>query len=372
MSETGSERVAPAESQPQRIEVPDWVKTGGAPVEIQPDTNETGFEDDAGVDPFSNGKEITVMRNANVQTGAPAYLEGGWKVIDDQAVLETKPGSGKWMSAVRVEKEIDGAPNYKVIPLETVYALNRTETAEAPEVRETPPLTEVQEDIADEAIEAVLGIEDPSEIDEHAHDFSPSELRTMREAAQRVSSINPETDNRPDAYTYLKEVLPPVTRGDSEASRKYYDKFVTEENRQGSLDFLSEAVKADKRIAAILENAGLASTDMAAVDAIRENPDVRYEVAKRLTQKLDVLVSQDPEGFGYRIADNSPNNLKVDPQTGKRMRSRMYAVDMALKMLGGEFSERNETKDFARDKNDRVAVGQHRHAATTTIMSWQA
>jgi hypothetical protein len=246
------------------------------------------------------------------------------------------------------------------------------------------PLSEAQEEIADVAIEVATGIEDPSEVDESMHKYSLAELRAMREArrtAENEASTNPydalldpntpnvEAEKPADVYTYLKEALPPVTRGDTEASRKYYDKFVTDENRQTSLDFLGEAIKADARIAAIIHEAGLKPTDMATVDAIRENPDVRYEIAKRLTQKLDVLVDQDPEGFGYRIADNSPNNLKVDPQTGKRMRSRMYAVDMALKMLGGEFSERNEAKDFARDKNDRVATAQHRHAATATIMS---
>jgi hypothetical protein len=237
------------------------------------------------------------------------------------------------------------------------------------------PLSDAQEDIADVAIVVATGIEDPSEVDGNAHMFSPSELRVMRASRNPYDRLlDPNTPNieveKPiDVYVYLKGALPPVTRGETEASRKYYDKFVTEENRQTSLDFLNEAVKADAQIAAIIYEAGLKPTDIATVDAIRENPDVRYKIAKRFTQKLDMLADQDPEGFGYRIADNSPNNLKVDPQTGKRMKSRMYAVDMALKMLGGEFSERNEAKDFARDKNDRVAIGQHRHAATTTIMS---
>lgn len=240
------------------------------------------------------------------------------------------------------------------------------------------PLSDAQEDIAYVAIGVATGIEDPSEVDGNARMFSPSELRVMRASRNPYDALlDPNTPNieaeKPiDVYAYLKEALPPVTRGTTEASGKYYDKFVTDENRQVSLDFLSEVVKADAHIAGIIYEAGLEPTDMATVDAIRENPDIRYKVAKRLTQKLDTLADQDPEGFGFRVAVNSPNNLKSDGVTGKRMKSRMYAVDMALKMLGGEFSERTQDDDFARDKNDRVANGQHRHAARTVIMSRHA
>ncbi|RWZ78590.1 MAG: hypothetical protein EOT05_02465 [Candidatus Microsaccharimonas sossegonensis] len=252
---------------------------------------------------------------------------------------------------------------------------------------EKEPLSETEEEVAELAIEVSTGIEDPSELDGNARMFGPAELRAMREASRRLTGlespkVNPddalldpnipnivEKDTRPDVYTYLKDALPVVTRGDTEASRKYYDKFVTEENKQVSLDFLQEAVKADREIARVLDEAGLKPIDMAAVDAIRENPDVRYGVAKRLVQKLDMLVDRNPEDFGIRIAHDSAGNLKVDPQTGKRMKSRLYAVDMALKMLGGEFSERYESNDFARDSNDRVTIGQHRHAARAVIMS---
>lgn len=257
---------------------------------------------------------------------------------------------------------------------------------QAPEVANTSEELRVEaaEDLGEIAIERATEV-NTSKIYSH-------ELRAMRQAAEAakratgVESIvtnpydallDPNTPNieaeKPiDVYAYLKEALPPVTRGTTEASGKYYDKFVTDENRQVSLDFLSEVVKADAHIAGIIYEAGLEPTDMATVDAIRENPDIRYKVAKRLTQKLDTLADQDPEGFGFRVAVNSPNNLKSDGVTGKRMKSRMYAVDMALKMLGGEFSERTQDDDFARDKNDRVANGQHRHAARTVIMSRHA
>jgi len=308
---------------PQLIEVPDWIKQDVA--ELATPTPEAPVNDK----PFSIGKEVIVKRNG--KNGAPNYNEGGWKIIDDDATVRI--GKTGYMVGVVVEKEIDGETFQKSIPLNELMDLNPN--AE----KERVALSDAQEDLADEAIEGAIGLHDPSE----------------------QESV--------DRYLYLKEALPPVTRGETEASQKYYDKFVTETNKQISLDFLSEAVKADPEISGILREAGLNPTDMAAVDAIRENPDVRYKIAKRLTQKLDTLADRDPHDFGYRIADNSPKNLKVNPQTGKQMLSRTYAVDMALKMLGGEFDERREDNDFARDQDDRVAIGQHRHAARTTIMS---
>ncbi|HEY8886253.1 MAG TPA: hypothetical protein VIM31_02000 [Candidatus Microsaccharimonas sp.] len=360
--------VLPSERTPQLIEVPDWAKESP----VAPEAGyEAGFDDN----PFALGKEVNVKRHG--KNGNPDYQEGGWKIIDDDA--NVRVGKDKYIVGVVVEKEIDGEVFQKSIPLNELMERNPR--------AEKEPLTKAKKEVADEAIEDAIGLEDPSEVDGDAHKFTHDEMKAMREAAQRVSGLetkesssydallDPNTPNivekeaRPDVYVYLKEALPTVTRGETEASQKYYDKFVTEENRQVSLDFLDEAVKADVKIAAILHEAGLNPSDMAAVDAIRENPDVRYQVAKRLTQKLDTLADRDPTDFGIRIANNSPNNLKVDPQTGKRMLSRMYAVDTALKMLGGEFSERNEANDFARDSSDRVAIGQHRHAARTTIMS---
>lgn len=209
-----------------------------------------------------------------------------------------------------------------------------------------------------------------------------------------------------DAYEYLKELLPPVTRPAGEAprldysyihikdaleqgraaaqaqaelahkentpegkARKYYDKVVTEENRQDSLDFLGEVIKANPELVTIFQEAGLNPSDVATVDAIRENTNIRFQVAKHIAKKLDRLVTDDPEGFGLRVAQNSSGNLKVDTQTGKTMHSRDYAVSLALKMIDGEFSKKLESNDFARDGNGRVAIGQHRHAARAVLMS---
>lgn len=228
-------------------------------------------------------------------------------------------------------------------------------------------------------------------------------------ASQRMEAAR-EPERKKDQYAYLRSELPPVTRpertqqeetdynnmlfGDTKdqpwakhpgfgqyvapsepdtpetRQRKYYDKFVTEANRQDALGTLAEAMKATPEIREILALSGLNPTAMESVDAIRENAEVRFEVAKVIAQKLDRIASDPNNDLGPRVINNSPNVLKMDDQTARKYLSRTYAVSLALKMIGGEFSTANESKgDFARNSEGTVIQGQHRHAATSALMT---
>ncbi len=269
-----------------------------------------------------------------------------------------------------------------------------TEVPEALRAHSEVLRQQAEEDLGEEAVEA-------------------SDVHLEVAAANRIVAMDKQEVQK-DPYDYLREALPPIVRplkaetndphkydylfsskddilsgqgaqhdsrgfGHYEApkaetaedrQRKYYDKYVTEENRGIAQATLAESIKATPQIREILAKHDLSPTSIDAVDAIRENPDVRFEVAKVLVQKLDKLASESND-MGWRVNDNSPNNLKVDPVTGARMKSRLYAVDMALKMIGGEFSERAEGRDSIEYGTDgSVAVGQHRHAARATLMSY--
>lgn len=241
-------------------------------------------------------------------------------------------------------------------------------------------------------------------------EFAAERARTVvdlgREGTEAVPVIVDTSDldspeQQQDPYDYLRSALPPVTRPKSseqenfydsllagqsqnwqgggaqkpetaeDRQRAYYDKFVTAENRQAAQTFLAESEKATPQIKEILSRAGIDPTSLEAIDAIRENPDIRFEVAKVLVQKLDRLAADPYTDMGDRVVMNSPNNLKEDPVLyGGKMMSRVYAVRMALKMIGGEFSSRLEGKsDHQRDERGKVILGQHRHAAITTLMN---
>ena len=236
--------------------------------------------------------------------------------------------------------------------------------------------TEAAEDLGEEAVEAA--------------DVAVSGVSEEASAARRMLGETPATveHKEKDPFDYLREVLPPVVRPVTtpraysfnerhiptaeEKQQEYYDKFVTEVNKQDALDTLGEVVKATPLIKEVLDKADISITSIEAVNAIRENPDVRFEVAKILLNKLNKLADDPDTDMGWRIINNSPRNLKNDPQTGKTYLSRVYAVNMALKMLGGEFSDQRSDSDFARDQTGKVINGQHRNAATQAMMSYYA
>lgn len=227
------------------------------------------------------------------------------------------------------------------------------------------------------------------------------ELGDIALAGAGVEAPIAAEEREKDPFDYLRNLLPPVTRPDKQPAnldhlygsqeeyervlaslqltgkeqeqQKYYDRFVTEENKQGSQEVLTESLKANPEIGRVLREAGIDVTSIEAVNEIRENANVRFEVAKHFAQKLGDMVMKDPRGFGWRVEENRPDNLKEDPLTGKKMMSRDYVVSLALKMLDGEFSVSNEDDSFTRDPDGRVAVAQHRDAARRLLMgkSWQ-
>lgn len=217
------------------------------------------------------------------------------------------------------------------------------------------------------------------------------ELGDVALGAVGVEAPSGAGERENDPFDYLRELLPPVTRPERQTpdydylygtdeehqqgiadlqltrkeqeQQKYYDRFVTAENKQASQATLAESFKVNPEIRRILHEAGIDATSVEAVDQIRENASIRYEVARYFAQKLNDKVIQEPQAFGWRVADNMPNNLKEDPQTGRKMMSRDYVVSLVMKMFGGEYSDRNEDDDFERDETGRVIMGQHRDAA---------
>lgn len=74
------------------------------------------------------------------------------------------------------------------------------------EQAEKAPLTEAQEDIAELALEDA-GVELGNEVDSNAHNYSPDELRAMREAAQRIVDAQPPLTS--ESITHMMNVETP-------------------------------------------------------------------------------------------------------------------------------------------------------------------
>jgi hypothetical protein len=324
-------------------------------------------------------------------------VESNWLLIGEGIDQKSGKAIGKF---VRYNREAgfteDGQPKEtytKYLPLEAQRAFRSQEQQRLYELR-----AETAHDLGEDAVEQVVAepvYEVPqveSDVDEHARLYKPGELKAMKEQHRETQELEalmqrfpalekPQEVTTANNYDYLfaaderqytasvAEKARQLSSPESKAA-EYYKRFVTPENSQVSQDLLVSTLNKTPELREIFDKAGITMNSPEAVDAVRENPTVRAQVAGVLVEKLDRLVMTDPEDFGWRVADNSPNNLKADPHTGQRMLSRDYAVTLALKMLGGEFSERIESDNFARDEKGRVADGQHRHAARALLMSW--
>lgn len=149
----------------------------------------------------SNG-EISTMRiaenrNASEDGKVLAYIIEQDEKTGEEYIAGFKPISEKALS-----DEVQ-------IALGAEYGLNHT--PEQAEATTEGLLSDAQEDIADVAIELSTGIEDPSEVDEHAHNFTGAELHEMREAAQRVSRLEAPAMITSEEVRSIAELNKPVS-----------------------------------------------------------------------------------------------------------------------------------------------------------------
>jgi hypothetical protein len=236
-----SQWAAPAESTPTTpnekasgmIEVPDWAK-------VRPEAGDAGYEAGFDDDPFALGQEVTVKRNG--KNGQPDYQEGGWKIINADANVSV--GKDKYMVGVIVEKDIDGEPFQKSIRLDELMRLNPREAEVSSEVADKPQLTEVQEDIADEAIEDVLGIENPEdEVDGNAR------MMTLEERQQARAGQGLETE----AAAAARVMGEPALSGEADATpsleseRAAYDSQINALNAE--LNVLADTLSKTDKVA---------------------------------------------------------------------------------------------------------------------------
>lgn len=234
----------------------------------------------------------------------------------------------------------------------------------------------VTEELGEEGVEAA-GVE--------VHVSTAQRIVDLERPAEALQPDDTEVEQEKDPYDYLRKVLPPVVRppksGDAtpkvefgqhvsrtaeDEARQYYDRFVTDENRAAAHEVLMGRYL-NPDIRRVLNEHGLASGDMESVDAIREDPEVRFAVAKVLAEKLDKILEY-PNKLGGRI--NFPNKqLKTDHELNKKYTSQDYAILMALKMLGGEFAKNRPGVTDKIELNGRgeAIQGQHRHAAETLL-----
>ncbi|MGB3024138.1 MAG: FHA domain-containing protein [Candidatus Saccharimonadales bacterium] len=150
-----------------------------------------------------------------------------------------------------------------------------------------------------------------------------------------------------------------------EREQQEYDKHVTPEAKAAAVSKLIKAMGSDIVLKDILEKYTPHANIHEQVDALREDPNLRYAVGMYFLDKLNYLVGEDFHTFGRRIyknEDKQPDSRQFLPL--KDMKSREYAAYLALAMIDGSFNPSKVTSIdvIARNSNYEL-IGQHRHAA---------
>jgi len=198
-------------------------------------------------------------------------------------------------------------------------------------------------------------------------------------------SIRPELPSSTDSYLGLfaktqeeyQEHMAKVAEEDRKnqpiiEARKNYDRITNQDTREYSEQKLIAAFRNDPQIRDILSAKGFSEPSLEAVDALREDPELRYEVGEYLLNKLDDMIARDlsagGNSFGDRIVRNGTKRtdyIAMPVQTT----SREYVAYLALAKLSGMFNYKVDSSDVFKDQDEmgNIIINQHRHATDMLV-----
>ena len=110
----------------------------------------------------------------------------------------------------------------------------------------------------------------------------------------------------------------------------------------------------------------------AIINNIRASHLTRYRLFEYLTSSLDRLATVNPGALADRVRSNSEGNLKTPNYLGgdyykDRMRSREYAVVLAIAMMDGSFNVDKQSKIITHYRDGKGRCGMHRDSARVLL-----
>ena len=110
----------------------------------------------------------------------------------------------------------------------------------------------------------------------------------------------------------------------------------------------------------------------AIINNIRASHLTRCRLFEYLTSSLDRLAVVHPDALADRVRSNSEGNLKTPNHLGDdyykdRMRSREYAVVLAIAMIDGSFDVDRQDKMVTHYRGGRERSGMHRDSARALL-----
>lgn len=293
------------------------------------------------------------------------------------------------------------------------WAIDRPE---ARQTFETEPKALLAHDLGGQALEAVHIVRpevEPYNLDALENQkITPEllkQLKENREARMEAAAENPEQSVERTKNPVLESIFAPITRPEipsdtveGDSGRKYdylfgtdeeravglaavqarslanepirkeqaeYDRYINDDTRRIASDQLKYAILRDPTLKGILEDHSFIESSLEAVDALRTDVELRYDVGVYLLNKMNRAVSDNPSSYGDRLVRNGNKRNDYHGMGVSQMTSRQYASYLALSMLDGSFNgDRQSADDSVRhDPSGKVINSQHRDAARSII-----
>lgn len=346
----------------------------------------------ADADPDITTSPLTVIRSG--QDGKGVRYDGGWIAGDMLSVCDTdsEKGISPIELFVKVHKLIE--VNGEYVPATKIVSLKKLQSREANKGFDESYI----QDLYGKSTEKMLkeGVEAAKQIWRQKHTASDWNSLSTAETGLDESD-SPELDRFNERV--LKRMKPLETDVDGmpfkdEPVRENYFDHLYDRNYEPPNDVEAAAVRNPKGVP-ISENSfnaaekvinGLAKNPFlmqiinpegtldprVIMNNIRSSYLTRCRLFEYLTFSLDTLARVNPGALADRVRSNSEGNLKTPNYLGgdyykDRMRSREYAVVLAIAMMDGSFNVDKQSKIITHYRDGKGRCGMHRDSARVLL-----
>ena len=350
----------------------------------------------ADADPDITTSPLTVIRSG--QDGKGVRYDGGWIPGDMLSVCDTdsEKGISPIELFVKVHKPIN--VNGEYVPATKIVSLKKLQSREANKGFDEYYIQDLYGKSTEEMLKE--GTEAAEQIWRQKHPASDWNSLSTAET-ELDESDSPELDRFDERVRELTEPLETDVDGmpfEDEPVRENYFDHLYDPNYEPPNDVEAAAVRNPKGVP-ISENSLNAAKE--AINSLATNPFLmqiinpegaldsevdskeimnnirssyltRCRLFEYLTSRLNNLAVDNPRALADRVRSNSEGNLKTPNHLGgdyykDRMRSREYAVVLAIAMIDGSFDVDRQDKIITHYRDGKGRCGMHRDSARVLL-----
>jgi hypothetical protein len=350
----------------------------------------------ADADPDITTSPLTVIRSG--QDGKGVRYDGGWIPGDMLSVCDTdsEKGISPIELFVKVHKPIN--VNGEYVPATKIVSLKKLQSREANKGFDEYYIQDLYGKSTEEMLKE--GTEAAEQIWRQKHPASDWNSLSTAETGLDESD-SPELDRFDERVRELTEPLETDVDGmpfEDEPVRENYFDHLYDPNYEPPNDVEAAAVRNPKGVP-ISENSLNAAKE--AINSLATNPFLmqiinpegaldsevdskeimnnirssyltRCRLFEYLTSRLNNLAVDNPRALEDRVRSNSEGNLKTPNHLGgdyykDRMRSREYAVVLAIAMIDGSFDVDRQDKIITHYRDGKGRCGMHRDSARVLL-----